>query len=171
MTGYTADLQHAKKRTMLPAQPKRIAQDDSLDCLLVAPSVFALNLADSKLLADALLRVRGTTALFASNGLICQFVQTFRQLKRMGQNYCAAVTENAHSSTVWGGGTRPPICGAIGWAGIGPLRSDHPMQSACTTIYRVCTPGEVNDRSGQAFLGIGSTLGVLLCICCMAIAS
>ncbi len=59
---------------MLPAQPKRIAQNDSLDCLLIAPSVLAPNLANSKLLANTLLPVRGTTVLFASDWQSCQFV-------------------------------------------------------------------------------------------------
>ncbi len=32
MTRNAGDIQYAYDRTMLPAQPKRIAQDDSLDC-------------------------------------------------------------------------------------------------------------------------------------------
>lgn len=64
----------------------RIRPHDVAGTAQVAPLVLAPNLADSKLLADTLLPVRGTTVLFASNAQFCQFVQTFGMLKRMSQN-------------------------------------------------------------------------------------
>lgn len=79
---------------MLPAQPRRIAQDNSLDCQsLIAPSVLAPNLAISRLFADTLLPVRGIIIPFVSNG---QIYRPSERSSAWAKTYRAAVTQNAH---------------------------------------------------------------------------